>query len=150
MAYQNRVVLAAKCTRHTISCQTPLIRLSPQLQHDFWEGEGEVLQETPGPRQSGFHTTHKVNWPQQRLLLCYLCFLFRFVSTSFSVSYSSFFSISLHSTTRYAPDVSHVPDDFTTEFLARRDSCSNVRRWEARNMEVEEEEKYSKRGTNLK
>ena len=72
------------------------------------------------------------------------------VSNFFSASFSAFFSISLHSTPRYAPDVSHVPDDFTTEFLARRDSYSNVRRWEARNREVEEEEKYSKRGTNLK
>ena len=34
----------------------------------------------------------------------------------------------LCTSTRYAPDVSHVPDDFTAEFLARRDSYSNVRR----------------------
>ena len=31
---------------------------------------------------------------------------------------------------RYAPDVNHVPDDFTADFLARRESYSDVRRWE--------------------
>ena len=30
---------------------------------------------------------------------------------------------------KYAPDVSQVPDDFTAEFLARRDSYSKVRRY---------------------
>ena len=29
---------------------------------------------------------------------------------------------------RYAPDVNHVPDDFTADFLARRESYSDVRR----------------------
>ena len=29
---------------------------------------------------------------------------------------------------RYAPDVNHVPDDFTSDFLARRESCADVRR----------------------